>query len=276
MASHRPKLARHRPELAGFRPSCSQKRPNLSRSWLSSTDVGVGPEITRWRNRPKPDGGTKSVSGTSSSNTGSRLSVKGVGCLLRARSSINQDVALKSALQARMCRLFDGASERKAEQNNMNKKKSKHKTNTNNKVCKDSDKKKEKQTNNNKKRNSVLHFPTRLVVERDETRVLAHLLRCKDAMYRETLRSLHWRRSDPMRSRLGGRIVGAPVGRWEDLVQKVCNMLTCLHRLAASRPKQNSMAGARGTVRTDICTATSDEGSAAWAMDDRGHPTILN
>lgn len=63
-----------------------------------------------------------------------------------------------------------------------------------------------------------------------------------DAMYRETLRALHWRSSDTTRSRLGGRMMGAPQETWEDRVQKVCNM---------------RLAGARGTNRTDVGAAMS-------------------
>lgn len=64
------------------------------------------------------------------------------------------------------------------------------------------------------------------MAERDTDRVMSHILSWRDEMYRETLRALHWRRSDPPRSRLGGTIMGAAQGMWEDPLQRVCNMHT--------------------------------------------------
>lgn len=57
---------------------------------------------------------------------------------------------------------------------------------------------------------------------RDPTRMSAALLSC-----RETIRGMMWRSSDPDRRRLGRQTQqGAPVSRWEDQVQDLCNRHT--------------------------------------------------
>lgn len=61
------------------------------------------------------------------------------------------------------------------------------------------------------------------LAHRDESRLLTAILGWRDATYREAIRAMLWKRSDPTRQRLGRHRMGRPINRWEDPIQETCN-----------------------------------------------------
>lgn len=83
------------------------------------------------------------------------------------------------------------------------------------------------------------------IAHREPQRWLAKVIHWKDAMYRETMRALHWRASDPDRERLGRGLRGRTGRRWGDPLQKVCGdtpwQTLALDKAAWSQREEQSM-----------------------------------
>lgn len=102
---------------------------------------------------------------------------------------------------------------------------------------------------------------------RDENKQLSTVLHWRDAAYREAMRALQWRSSDPTQRCVGTRKTGRPVTRREDPIHTVCNAFA-----GDFTPWQTL---ARTRLRGTLCSPTRCQnvartgGGATWQMDDR-------